>query len=163
MDRCGAPGETLYYAGMALPDDARCRIILCDPPLADDALAAALGKLFAQFVREQRCTAWSCSVEHDGSALVLAWTPDIALSGCSHDKIHGVLAAHHRDPVPPPFAIRMNEAWRCVDRGELRRRANADTPLLDQRIESLGDWRARGLTTVGAAWAQYLPPTAIPA
>lgn len=136
-----------------LPDEARCRIILCSPPCRDDALAAAVGKLFAQFAREGRCTSWSCTSEHDGAALVLAWLPDVALSGCSHDKIHGVLAAHGRDPVPPPFCVRLNGGWRCLDRAGLRQHAVAATPLIDHRLERLGDWRARGLTTVGASWA----------
>ena len=136
-----------------LPDAARCRIILCSPPCADDALAVAVGKLFAQFAREGRCERWSCTIEHAGAALVLAWLPDVALSGCSHDKIHGVLAAHGRDPVPPPFCVMVDGAWRCLDRAGLRQYANAATPLLDHRLERLGDWRARGLTTVGASWA----------
>lgn len=138
---------------MSLPDDARCRVILAAPPLADDALPRALDKLFAQFVREGRCTAWSCAAEHAGAALVLAWTPDAPLSGCSHDKIAGVLAAHGRDPVPPPFCVRLGDVWRCVDRTGLRNLAKADTPFLDHRLERLGDWRTRGLTTVGASWA----------
>lgn len=139
-----------------LPDDARCRVILCQPPLADDALPRALDKLFAQFAREGRCRAWSCEAVHEGAALLLAWTPDAALSGCSHDKIHGVLAAHGRDPVPPPFCLRLAGGWRCLDRAGARRHAAVDTPLLDHRCERLGDWRIRGLTTAGAGWAAPL-------
>ncbi len=145
---------------MLLPDDASCRVVTCDPPLSDDALPEALGKLFAQFVREQRCDAWSCMREHAGAALVLAWTPDVALSGCSHDKINGVLASHERDGrrllAPPPMCIRTDDGWRCVDRAGLRRLATAATAMLDHRLERLGDWRTRGLTTVGASWAAAL-------
>lgn len=141
---------------MPLPDHARCRIILCHPAAEDDVLPTALGKLFAQFAREQRCEQWSVTRAHDGAALVLAWTPDIALSGCSHDKIHGVLAAHGRDPVPPPCCIRIGGSWRCVDRIGLRAQADAATALLDHRLERLGDWRTHGLTTVGASWAAAL-------
>ncbi len=147
---------------MPLPDEARCRIILCHPPCTQD-LATAMGKLFAQFAREQRCNDWSCTVEHDGAALVLAWMPDTTLSGCSHDKIHGVLTAHGREPVPPPFCVRLDGAWRCLDRTGLRQLATADTPMLDHRLERLGDWRARGLTTVGASWAQPFLGRAVPA
>jgi len=115
-----------------------------------------MDKLFAQFVREGRCQTWSCTGEHDGAALVLAWTPDVALSGCSHDKIHGVLAVHGRDPVPPPFCVQVEGAWRCLDRAGLRRLATRDTPMLDHRVERLGEWRRRGLTTVGGSWAGVL-------
>lgn len=141
---------------MHLPDAARCRIVLLAPPAAPseaERLAAACGKLFAQFAREQRCDAFACTVEHDGAALVLAWTPDAVLSGCSHDKINGVLAAHDRDPVPPPLCVRLDGDWRCLGRTDFRRLARADTPLIDHRCERLGDWRQRGLTTAGASWA----------
>jgi hypothetical protein len=144
---------------MSLPDAARCRIILLTPPAnpADgERLANACSKLFAQFIREGRCDSASCTIEHDGAALVLAWTSDAPLSGCSHDKIHGVLAAHGRDPVPPPFCVQLDGTWRCLARGEFRRTAQVATPLLDHRCERLGDWRAHGLTTVGGSWAAPL-------
>jgi len=145
---------------MPLPDHARCRIVLSDPALPDDQLASALDKLFTQFAREQRCDAWSCTRELDGAVLVLAWTPDVSLSGCSHDKINGVLAAHergfHRLLAPPPLCIQIEGRWRCVDRRELRRLATGTTGLIDHRIEQLGAWRSRGVTTVGASWAAGL-------
>lgn len=152
---------------MPLTDDARCRIVLLHPAIdsaAGERLRAACDKLFAQFVREGRCEAWSATVEHNGAALVLAWSPAVALSGCSHDKIHGLLAAHGREPVPPPLCVRLGDAWTCLDRAGLRARATAATALLDHRLERLGDWRARGLTTVGASWAAtLLTPRPLPA
>ena len=151
---------------MPLTDDARCRIVVLHPamdPTAGERLRTACDKLFAQFIREGRCDAAEISIEHDGAALVLAWSPDVALSGCSHDKIHGLLAAHDRDPVPPPFCVRLAEGWACLNRAGLRAKAGADTPMLDHRLEHLGDWRARGLTTVGASWAApILTPRTVP-
>lgn len=158
---------------MPISDDARCRIVLLHPPLPGEAaerLRAACGKLLAQFAREGRCDAWSATVEHDGAALVLAWEPSAPLSGCSHDKIAALLAAHGRDPVPPPFCVRLDHAWTCLDRAGLRARAHPGTPLLDHRRERLGDWRAHGLTTVAASWAAPIlrapglqPPASSPA
>lgn len=150
---------------MPLADDARCRIVLLHPPLDGDAgerLATACVKLFAQFIREGRCDAATAEIEHGGAALVLAWSPAVPLSGCSHDKINALLAAHGRDPVPPPCCVRLSDGWRCLDRAGLRAQAAADTPLLDHRLERLGDWRAHGLTTVGASWAAALLPRPIP-
>lgn len=151
---------------MPLNDDARCRIVLLHPAVdsaAGERLRTACDKLFAQFVREGRCDAADVSIEHDGAALVLAWSPAVALSGCSHDKIHGLLAAHGRDPVPPPFCIRLADGWICLDRAGLRAAATAETPMLDHRLERLGDWHSRGLTTVGASWAaNILTPRTVP-
>lgn len=147
-----------------LPDDASCRIIAAHPRLdeaAAGALVAALDRLFAQFAREDRLERWSCSAECDGAVVVLAWTPGRALSGCSYDKIAGVLARHEGLSnsallAPPPICIRLDGGWTCVDRAGLRARATPATPLLDVRIGRLGDWRSRGSTTVGASWASGL-------
>lgn len=147
-------------------DGWRCRILPCHPALPEaSTLPAALDRLFRQFAREGRLGAWSCRREHDGACLVLAWAPAAPLSGCSQDKIAGVLARHEGiDGVallaPPPLVIQVDGTWRCVDRAMLRRIASAGTPLLDTRIERLGDWRGRGLTTIGASWAAALLPPA---
>ncbi len=151
---------------MPLNDDARCRIVLLNPavdPAAAERLRTACDKLFAQFIHEGRCDAAEVAIEHDGAALVLAWSPAVTLSGCSHDKIHGILAAYGRDPVPPPFCVRLAAGWACLDRAGLRAKAGADTPMLDHRLERLGDWRTRGLTTVAASWAAaILTPRTVP-
>jgi hypothetical protein len=145
-----------------LPDDARCRILIADPDFGELApLIAGLGKLFTQFAREQRLVAWDVYGAHDGAALVLAWSPDAPLSGCSHDKLNGVVALHEartgcRILAAPPLCIRVDGGWRCVDRAGLRAVADPSTPLIDHRIERLGHWRQRGLTTVGASWAAAL-------
>lgn len=151
----------------ALGDDARCRILTPDPgltPAAAAALVAGLDKLFAQFAREDRLAAWSCTVEHDGAAVVLAWSPEAPLSGCSHDKLNRLFATHEERGgacllTPPPICVQVDGRWRCLDRIGLRRLATADTPMLDHRLERLGDWRSRGLTTVGASWAARLLKT----
>jgi hypothetical protein len=154
-----------------LNDDARCRILCAHPVLtadAGEALCGAFDKLFTQFARENRLERWSCTVEHDGAALVLAWEPGAPLSGCSHDRISRLLA-HHEEATgrqllaPPPFCVQLDGAWRCLDRAGLRAQATAAAPLLDARLERLGDWRTRGLTTVGASWAAaVLAKAAIP-
>jgi hypothetical protein len=146
---------------MPLPDDAHCRILTPHPATDPAELLAGLDKLFAQFVREDRLQAWACTAEHAGAALVLAWSPGRPLSGCSHDRINRLLV-HHEERTgslllaPPPICIQVDGAWRCVDRQGLRAVADASTPLLDSRLERLGDWRARGLSTVGASWAAAL-------
>ena len=147
-----------------LPNSSRCRVLTPDPILdvASGAdLLNALDKLFTQFTREDRITTWACAVEHGGAALVLAWTPEVALSGCSHDKINRLLL-HHEDQTgrklltPPPLVIQVDGAWRCTDRAGLRTHASTATPLIDARIEQLGAWRERGLITVGVSWAASL-------
>lgn len=154
-----------------LGDLARCRILTPDPPLSAseaEQLVGALDKLFAQFAREDRLTHWSCSAEHGGAAIVLAWEPDAALSGCSHDKLNRLFANHEERTgrqilAPPPFCVQLGGAWRCLDRSGLRAQAVAATPFIDARVGSLGEWRARGLTSVGASWAGRLlgvPPQA---
>jgi len=148
-----------------LPDDARCRILIADPDFGDPAqLIAGLDKLFAQFAREQRLVGWDIHSAHDGAALVLAWTPDAPLSGCSHDKLNGVVALHEtrtgcRILTAPPLRIRVGGCWRCVDRAGLRAMADRSTPLIDHHLERVGDWRRHGLTTVGESWAAVLLAT----
>lgn len=145
----------------ALPDDARCRILCPHPACAPAELLTGLDKLFAQFAREDRLSAWACASQHADAALVLTWTPGAPLSGCSHDRINRLLV-HHEERTgcqllaPPPICIQVDGAWRCVDRRGLRTAATLSTPLLDTRLERLGDWRSRGLTTVGASWAAGL-------
>ncbi|MEK7415784.1 MAG: hypothetical protein AAB263_20955 [Planctomycetota bacterium] len=147
-----------------LPDSSHCRVLTPSPVLDEAggaALITAFDKILAQFAREDRMTTWGTAVEHRGAAFVIAWTPDVALSGCSHDKINRMLQHYEMRlslqlVTPPPLVIQIDGIWRCTDRAGLRAHATATTPLIDARIEQLGAWRTRGLTTVGASWAAGL-------
>lgn len=145
-----------------LPDTALVRVIVAAPALdhvAGTALTAALGKLFAQFVREGRVQRWSTAVVADGAALLCAWTGG-ALSGCSHDKLHGVLTHHEREGRQlldtPPIAVQAADGWRHGTRADLRAWlaaavVNAASPYLDRAVLTLGEWRSRGLTRLDAS------------
>lgn len=139
----------------ALPDRAALRIVTADPPLDAEsaaALCAALDKLGAQFVREGRASAWASAAVLDGAVLLCAFAADAPLSGCSHDKIAGVLAQHaergaRRLLDAPPIVIQAQGRWRCVDRAGLRAllasgEVGADAPVASVRAETLGAWRA---------------------
>lgn len=135
-----------------LTDGAQLRVLAADPALAPEAastLTPALERLLAQFIREGRCTAASAAVEQDGRFLVIAWDGP-ALSGCSHDKIGQVVAAHEaRHGVrlldAPPIAV--GSPPRLVDRPGLKALlasgdVSAGTPWWDLRAATLGAWRA---------------------
>ncbi len=146
-----------------LGDDADCRIVASDPPLPPDAaaaLAAAIAKLFAQFAREGRCRAHACASVLDGAAVVIAWQGDAALSGCSHDKLAKLLAAHERDGrrllAPPPLSV-IDRAGtvRCLDRAGVRAglvagMLDGECQVIDRAVVRLGDWRGRGLVPLRA-------------
>lgn len=145
-----------------LPDTALVRVIVAAPALdsaVGAALTTALGKLFAQFAREGRVQLWSTIVAADGAALICAWTGG-ALSGCSHDKLHGVLEHHERDGRQlldtPPIAVRTVDGWRHGTRADLRTwiaagTANAASIYLDRTVATLGEWRSRGLPRLDAS------------
>ena len=143
-----------------LPDTALVRILTCEPPVAEaSALVAALDKLFAQFVRENRCSAWTVTVEVTGRAVVLAWEGG-PLSGCSHDKINGVMGAFAPQAlISPPILIE----GACLMRGDLKRRLGAGevgptTPWWDVRVTTLGDWRRQPQELAqGWLWAHLQP------
>ncbi len=136
-----------------LPDTAPVRILTCEPPLAEGpALEAALGKLLAQFVREGRCAAGEATVAAGGRAIVIAWDGP-ALSGCSHDKINGVVTAFAPQAlVSPPILVE----GACCLRGDLKRRVaagevTATTPWWDVRVTTLGAWQQQP-QPLGSGW-----------
>jgi hypothetical protein len=135
-----------------LTDDCLVRIATIAPPLNAESAAAlvrALDKLFAQFAREARCQAWSITVEAGGAAVVMGWSGP-ALSGCSHDKINGVLTAQETATgaallaAPPILA---GDPPRALDRSRLKQAItqgaiDGSTPWFDVRAATLGAWRA---------------------
>jgi len=145
-----------------LPDTALVRVIVATPsldPAAGSALTMTLGKLFTQFAREDRVQSWSTMVVADGAVLLCAWTGG-ALSGCSHDKLHGVLAHYERDGLmlldTPPIAVRGVDGWRHGTRADLRAwiaagAVSAASVYVDRTVATLGEWRARGLTRLDAS------------
>ena len=147
---------------MPIDETARVRIVLPAPaiaPQAANALTVALSKLFAQFIREKRCAQCELRREHDGAAYLIAWAPDVDLSGCSHDKIHAVLAAHEQDGQrlldTPPLVVRVDGRWQGCTRRDLRAllaagRVGPTTDCIDTSCRTLGEWRQRGITALGA-------------
>lgn len=146
----------------ALPDSALVRVVVAVPML-DAAVGAAvisgIAKLFAQFAREDRVQAWSTAIVADGAVVLAAWTGG-PLSGCSHDKLHGVLAHHERDGrallTTPPIAVAAADGWRLGTRADLRAWiANGEITegslYLDRTLATLGEWRARGVIRLDAS------------
>lgn len=149
-----------------LPDGALLRVFAAEPALAPDAATAlsdAVGRLFVQFIREGRCTVAEARVEQDGRFLVIAWDGP-ALSGCSHDKIAQVVAAHEvRHGVrlldAPPIAV--GAPPRLVDRNGLKEllaagAATAASPWWDVRAATLGAWRAGPVPLARSPFARAL-------
>jgi hypothetical protein len=135
-----------------LSDDAVIRLFAAEPRLAPAVAeaAAALDKLLQQFIREGRCrTAVTASVG-GGRWLAVAWEGP-PLSGCSHDKLAQVIAAHEQRSgavflSPPPIAVGPVGAIRLTHRSELRQWlaagiCTADTPVWNWQVTNLGDWR----------------------
>ena len=149
-----------------LPDRALLRVLAADPALAPEsaaALAAAIERLFVQFIREGRCAAAEVGVERDGRFLVIAWDGP-ALSGCSHDKIAQVVAAHEarcgaRLLDAPPIAV--GDPPLLVDRAGLKALVaggglDADAPWWDLRAATLGAWRAGPVPLAHSPFARVL-------
>lgn len=145
-----------------LPDSAFVRVVVAVPTLdagAGAAVMGGIGKLFAQFAREDRVQAWSTAIVADGAAVLAAWTGG-PLSGCSHDKLHGVLAHHERDGrallTTPPIAVAAADGWRLGTRADLRAwivngDITAASLYLDRAVSTLGEWRERGVCRLDAS------------
>ena len=76
-------------------EDAWLRILPSSSALSDqerDFLMNAWAKLSKQFAQEGRLSAASFGVFANGHIAILAWEGP-KLSGCSHDKIHGLCRA----------------------------------------------------------------------
>ena len=135
-----------------LSDDAQLRLFAAEPRLASAVAeaAAALDKLLLQFIREGRCRTALTATVGDGRWLAVAWEGP-PLSGCSHDKLAQVIAAHEQRSeavllLPPPIAVGPLGAIRLTHRGELRQWlaagiCTADTPVWNWQVTTLGAWR----------------------
>lgn len=138
-----------------LPDHATVRAHPCLPGLGGAAwqsLAADLEACLTRLAGQGRLTAFGCELLADGHLLVIAWTASQALSGCSHDALTAVLAAHARDGqrlLDAPPLILGTAPVQVVDRQALRALLAAGTvdgatPLWDPHQAHLGAFRARG-------------------
>lgn len=157
-------GERVYGEGMLLadlPDQAHLRVIASDPALTVDLgahLAMAIDKLFLQFQREGRVVAWASEIQVHGALLLLAWT-GAPLSGCSHDKIGGLLAAWSarsgcRLLDAPPIVVETGAGVRCTDRAGLRAlvtagAVDADSAIWLRSASTLGQWRGEAGRRLG--------------
>lgn len=140
------------------------------PPTSAREVTAAIDKLFLQFIREGRCTNAAATTEADGRFLVIAWDGP-PLSGCSHDKIAQVIAAHEARCgcallAAPPIAIGEPASVRLTDRAGLRGllasgKCDAQTPVWNLRAITLGDWRNSPVALGSSVWASLVQlPTA---
>lgn len=156
-----------------LSPDALVRVFAADPamsPTASTEIAVAIGKLLAQFTREGRCTTAEVAVEGDGRFLVIGWEGP-ALSGCSHDKLAQVIAAHEARSgcallAAPPIAIGEPTAIRMTDRAGLRhllatRECDAQTPVWNLRAATVGEWRRGPLALSASTWASFAREPAV--
>ncbi len=153
------PGTSAPASIATFPDHAHVRVVVSQPqldPTAATALTTALGKLFTQFVREDRMQEWTIETIDDGIAILCAWTGG-PISGCSHDKLHGVLEHAERNGhsllAPPPIAVKANDGWRCGTRADLRAwvaagEVSGASLYLDRTVATLGEWRLRGIVTL---------------
>jgi hypothetical protein len=146
-----------------LSPSATVRVFAAEPalsPSAGLALVAAIERLFVQFVREGRCTAAGAELVHEGRFVVVAWEGP-AISGCSHDKLAQVVAAHERSAqvamlAPPPIAL--GTPPQLVDRAGLRAllargTVAGHTPWWNLRVATLGEWRAQPQTLAESPFA----------
>jgi len=137
-----------------LPDATRIRLVIRPDSAVDSGpVLAAMDKLFAQFLREGRCSAHGSMALADGAALVVAWVGE-ALSGCSHDKIAGLLT-HHRLLDAPPIVVQTAAGWQAVDRAGLRALATAGSlaeEFLDTQVTDLGALRRSGVRPIADSW-----------
>jgi hypothetical protein len=148
-----------------LPPNARVVLRPIHPPLAVDAAAAlvqAIDKLFAQFTREDRVSAHAVEVLADGAVLAVAFVDGAPLSGCSHDKLGQVLAAHEARTGAklldaPPIIVEVDGRPACVDRAGLKAlvaagRVSRDTIHWDLRVDTVGAWRDLGRRPARETW-----------
>jgi hypothetical protein len=148
-----------------LPSSARLVLRPIHPPLAADAATAlvqAIDKLFAQFAREDRVSAHAVEVLADGAVLAVAFVDGTPLSGCSHDKLAQVLAAHEMRTGTklldaPPILIEVDGKPTSVDRSGLKAlvvagRVTGDTTHWDLRVDTVGAWRERGRVPARVSW-----------
>jgi len=148
-----------------LPPTARLVLRPIHPPLAPEAAAAlvlAIDKLFAQFTREDRISTHAVEVLADGAVLAVAFVDDTPLSGCSHDKLAQVLAAHEARTGAklldaPPIMVEVDGRPTCVDRVGLKAlvtagRVDANTVHWDLRADSIGAWQERGRRPARDTW-----------
>lgn len=136
-----------------LPDESHLRVIASMPavdPVAGAELQAAIDKLFAQFQREGRVVTWASELQAEGALLVLAWTT-APISGCSHDKLGGVVSVFaerggRRMLDAPPMVVATRAGVRCTDRAGLRsllaeRLVDGESAVWLRSATSLGEWR----------------------
>jgi hypothetical protein len=148
-----------------LPAAAKMVLRPIHPPITADAAVAlvqAIDKLFSQFTRENRVAAHAAEVLADGAVLAVAFVDDAPLSGCSHDKLGQILAAHETRTGSsvldaPPIMIEVNGQPTCVDRAGLRTLIAAgqigpDTIHWDLRINTIGEWNDHGRRPAKDTW-----------
>ncbi|MBA3700223.1 MAG: hypothetical protein H0W78_15355 [Planctomycetes bacterium] len=148
-----------------LPPSAHLVLRPIHPPLAPDAAAAlvqAIDKLFAQFTREDRISTHAVEVLADGAVLAVAFVDDSPLSGCSHDKLGQILAAHEARTGSklldaPPIMVKVDGRPTCVDRLGLKAliaagQVDANTIHWDLRADSVGAWQELGRRPARETW-----------
>lgn len=148
-----------------LPPSARLALRPIHPPLTPDAanaLVQAIDKLFAQFGRENRIAEHAVEVWADGAVLAIGFMDHGQLSGCSHDKLAQVLAAHEARTGAklldaPPIMVEVDGKPISVDRAGLKAlvaagRVTRDSTHWDLRVDTIGAWQERGRVPAHTSW-----------
>ncbi len=148
-----------------LPSSAHLALRPIHPPLLPEAAAAlvqAIDKLFSQFIREDRISTHAVEVLANGAVLAVAFVDDTPLSGCSHDKLGQVLAAHEARTGSklldaPPIMIEVDGHPTCVDRLGLKalvvaNRVDANSIHWDLRSDTVGAWHQQGRRPARDTW-----------
>ncbi|MBA3707578.1 MAG: hypothetical protein H0W83_02015 [Planctomycetes bacterium] len=159
-----------------LDDACAVRLFPADPSFDRESwseLSAGLSKLFAQFEREGRISAWSCDLVAGGAVVLLAWSSTADLSGCSHDKVARLLATHEersgrRLLTASPIVVEVAGRARCVDRAALRSlcaqgEVGPATATWDLRVATLGAWRSGGRRPLSEILPGLVKPLVHPA
>lgn len=133
----------------SLPDDARIWIFGISPPLDDaqrDAVLETVDPFLDQWAAHNVAIT-SARTIIDGSFLVIAVDKQSETSGCSIDRMFGLLRQ-----LEQRFSVQILEANRIfvrhgdgrvegITRAEFRERADGHTIVVDPLVERLGDVR----------------------
>ncbi len=150
-----------------MPDNANLRIIAAWPGLssADGAhVIQALKKLFLQFNREGRCQESAYAIVADGHGVVIAWNGPL-LSGCSHDKINGIMRHYETAGrsllLAPPITVKGHDGWLCGTRREVQAwiaagQVDGASLYLHRAVTDVGAWRHSGCVALSAGPLQRL-------
>jgi hypothetical protein len=147
-----------------LDDDARVWIFGISPPLDAAQSAKMLQKVdaFLDDWAAHQVPVMSARELRDGAFLIIAVNKDSEQSGCSIDKMFGLLRQFERDfgvamLDPNRIFVRGAEGVHAVTRAEFRDGGDPHTVVVDTLAERLGDVRSgRWVRTAEESWHRNL-------